>query len=311
MPKKIFLKSSFLIFISCALIGCLGNYPTTTTSNINKKTKEEKVQEAVSNHVTSTFEKIGKYKNYQFGDLVMYKPIEIKELDALIDVKNKLPLQENLSNEMLDSALNAQEVKIAYKKQEIQDKHIYPWFEINHIFTISPLAGDSVNVYQYDFEVYPNYTIKDAHQNMLLRLRKTEYATFDYFFNQLPVYESENYSWANDMNDLFYAQCLAALENEDEYKGELLRTILKMTDYIRMHNDFDEGDFTKNVALDWEKENIENPGKKINFKELTPVIENIENIDVIVGYQLIHELSENQQLIFIFDLNFVLTSVKN
>ena len=175
------MKLAFYLILLLLFTGCLGNYPiaTSTPSNVVNKSKEEKVKEGVSNHVKTSFANLGAYKNIQFGELFMLKPKEILELDEMIEVKNQLPLEQEKYGDKLEEVIEAQEVKIAYKKQEIQDKHIYPWYELNHLFAIIPAEKDSIGVYEYDFEVYPNYTIKEAHQKLSLQLSKAEFKTFE------------------------------------------------------------------------------------------------------------------------------------
>ena len=316
MPLKKIVLNIFAIFYLLMLTGCLGNYPvvTSTTSNVEKKTKEEKVKESISNHLTTSFAEYGEYKNFQFGELFMYKPKEIKELDELISVKNNLPIKQNADLDNLDAELAAQDTKIEAKKLEIKEKKIYPWYEVNHIFAIIPKDGDSTTVYEYDFEVYPNYSIKDVHQKMILKLSPKEFKSFKRFFNQDPVYESEDYYWASNMNNTFYVQCFSAIENEDEYTGELIRTILKMSEYIRSNNEFKEGDFTLKLAKEWVFFHLK-PALNIGeYSELTPVIETYEGKDIITGYEINHTYSEAEKenkITFYFDLNFVLIRIKN
>lgn len=292
----------------------MGNYPVATSGNssVSEKTKEEKVKEGVSNHVKSAFADFGAYKNIEYGELFLLKPKEVLELDEMIEVKNQLPLQREKYGEKLQSVIDSQDIKIAYKKQEIQDKHIYPWYEIDHLFAIMPPEMDTVTVYEYDFEVYPNYTIKEAHQKLAVKLSKEEFKTFETFINKEPIYESQDYNWAYEMNTKFYNQCIAALEEEEEYKGELLKTILKMIDYISIHNEFDEKDFTLKTVKKWEEKNVENPMGEGKYEELKPLISNVDGSEVIFGYQIIHQFNDTSiaPFIFVFDLNFVLISVK-
>lgn len=310
------MRTTLYLILLISLNACLGNYPTSTptSSNVSKISKEEKVKEGVSNHVKIAFASMGSYKNFKFGELFMLKPKEILELDEMIEKKNQMPLQYELYGDSLEQVIEAQDVKIAFKKQEIQDNGIYPWYEINHIFAIQPVTGDSATVYEYDFEVYPNYTIKEAHQNMMLPLSKKEYSTFKIFMNQSPVYESSDYGWANEMNSSFYTTCYAALDNEKEYKGELLKTIIRMTDYIRSNNQFNEKDFTLKVVQEWEKVNLPEIVSVGKYEKLAPFISKVDEVDVITGYQLNHILKEDSVsksgYSFLFDLNFVLTSVK-
>jgi hypothetical protein len=295
-------------------IGCLGNYPvsTSTTSNVTKISKEDKVKEGVSNHVKTSFAKIGAYKNVQFGELFLLKPKEILELDEMIEIKNQLPLQREIYGDNLQNVIDSQDIKIAYKKQEIQDKHIYPWYEINHLFAIVPVEKDSVGVYEYDFEVYPNYTIREAHQKLAVQLSKTQFKTFEKFMNKTPVYESEDYNWAYEMNSKFYTQCLAALEEENDYKDELLKTILNMMNYITVHNEFNEKDFALKVAKKWELLNMNTSLDDGEYSELSPLLSSIDDVEVISGYQIVRKFNDSTKdpYIFIFDLNFVLISVK-
>lgn len=308
------MKLAFYLTLLLFLTSCLGNYPTTssTPSNVSNKSKEVKVKEGVSNHVKNAFASKGAYKNVQFGELFMLKPKEILELDEMIAVKNQLPLQREKYGDSLESVIEAQEVKVAYKKQEIQDNHIYPWYEINHLFAIIPAEKDSVDLYEYDFEVYPNYTIKEAHQKLSLKLSKKEFRDFESFIDQDPVYESNDFNWAYDMNARYFKQCIAALEAENDYKEELLRTILKMSDYIVVNNEFDENGFTLLLVKEWESENLSDVLNEGSYTELSPIISEVDGVEIITGYDILHKLNDADGLTYqyIFDLNFVLISVK-
>lgn len=308
------MKFVFYLVLSILFTACLGNYPVASSapSNVVNKSKEVKVKEGVSNHVKNAFANLGAYKNVKFGELFMLKPKEIQELDEMIAVKNNLPLEREKYRDSLESKIEEQEVKIAYKKQEIQDNRIYPWYEINHLFAIIPADKDTVGVYEYDFEVYPNYTIKEAHQKLAIQFSKAEYMSFESFMNQKPIYESNDYNWSYEMNTKYYRQCFAALDEEEDYKEELLRTILKMSDFIILNNEFKESSFTRQLVKEWEKENLKDALNNGEYGQLTPVISELDGTDVITGYQILHTLKEPSEITykFMFDLNFVLISVK-
>lgn len=300
------------VFVAVLFTSCLGNYPTINTTTPSAKSKEESVKECVTNHIKKSFEGQGTYKNFKFGELYVLKPAEIIELDKLIDFKNQLPLKSAQYGDKLDSVTNAQDVKIAFKKQEIKDKNLFPWYEIDHIFSLVPNSGDSVILYEFNFEVFPNYTVKEVHQKMSVVLTKKEYKTFEYFFRQSPVYESDNYSWDYEMNNAFYAQCFAAIEAEEDNKADLIKTIIAMTDYIVLNNQFDEKDFTKQSVKNWEKDNLDSNYSFGSYDALTPVLVNVDGQEVIAGYEILHHLKKQEEevvLVFSFDLNFVLTTV--
>lgn len=303
----------FLAITFCSCLGYSNAYENTTTES--SVSKEEKVKKAISDHILKVFSEKGAYKNYLFGELYVLKPKEILELDKLIDQKNKLPLKTDELGNKYDSVMAAQEVKIAFKKQEIKDNRIYPWYEISHLFAIIPLKKqDSVSIYELDFEIYPNYTIKDIHQKMMLKLSDDEYIVFKAFMDQDPLYKSNNYSYDFDMNNAFYSKSLAAIEAEEEYKDELIRTILDMMIYIKKNNKFDEDAFTLEKIIRSERKFINPEFKVVDYGNLTPVLSLIENVDVVTGYETIvtcKDEIDNIDIIykFQFDLNFVLTSV--
>jgi hypothetical protein len=285
---------------------------TTKQSSVSK---EDNVKKSISDHIVNVFSEQGAYKNFLFGELFILKPKEILELDNLIDEKNKLPLRTEELGKKYDSTIAAQDVKIAFKKQEIKDNRIYPWYEINHLFAIVPLKKeDSVSIFELDFEIYPNYTIKDIHKKMELKLSNDDYIVFRAFMQQIPLYESLDDDYDYQMNNAFYSKSLAAIESEEDYKGELIKTILDMMVYIRKNNKFDEDAFTLEKVILNESKFINPEYKIIDYGKLTPVLSQIESIDVVTGYEIIVKCKDeknNSDFIysFQFDLNFVLNSV--
>ncbi len=306
----------FIFLLGIVLNSCLGYasaYENSTKES--SPSKEDKVKKAISDHILKVFSEKGAYKNYLYGELFVLKPKEILELDQLIDEKNKLPLRTDELGKKYDSVMQAQEVKIAFKKQEIKDNKIYPWYEISHLFAIVPLKKeDSVSVYELDFEIYPNYTIKDVHQKMLLLLSNDEYLVFKAFMNQDPLYQTNNYSYDYDMNNAFYSQSIAAIESEEDYKGELIRTILDIMIYIKKNNAFDEDAFMLEKVIRSEPKFINPEYKVVDYSKPSPILSQIDNNEVITGYEIKvnckDEINDgNFVYLFQFDLNFVLTSV--
>ncbi len=311
MTRILILIVTLAAFQSCEILqqGTATN-PTPTKAKINKPTK---VKETINNHVYSVFQDKGSLTGYQFGELYFFKPQEIKDLDKLIEEKNNLPNLVGDYNEELDEKLEIQEKKIAKQKKKLKDENIFPWYEQRWIFAVTFL-NDSTQLYEYNFEVYPNYKIKDVKEQMSVHLSKSELSTFEYFINQNPLFESDtDYRWANEMNAKMYDQLFAALEAEKDHKSELLKTILNMVTYIQKKNSFDENNYTKEFVIKWEKENLKNYEDIISLKRtpLQQITTNIDDIDVLTGYQIKHSFvrsgsSDVKVLIFNFDLNFVL-----
>lgn len=312
-------KIIFLILTAFTLQACeilqqgTDTDPTPVKTKVNKPIK---VKETIKNHVKKSFFSKGSVKGYQFGELYFFKPQEIKDLDKMIEIKNNLPHEVGKYNEELDQKIEAQEKKIAQQKKKLKEENIFPWYEQNWIFSVA-YTNDSIQLYEYNFVVYPNYTIKDVKEKMSVHLSKSEIKTFEYFINQNPLFESDtDYRWANEMNANMYDQLFAALESEKEHKSELLKTILSIVTYIEKNNSFDEKAYTMDFVKKWEKNNLENVEDivSLSYEPLTQTATLINETEVLTGYQIQHSFvrsgsSDVKILTFDFDLNFVLLNV--
>jgi len=311
MTRILILFITLAAFQSCEILQQgTATDPTPVKAKVNKPLK---VKETIKKHVSNSFYQKGKPEGYQFGELYFFKPQEIKDLDQMIEEKNNLPHVVGAYNDELEQKLEEQDKKIAKQKKKLKDENIFPWYEQNWIFSVRFL-NDSIQLYEYNFEVYPNYKIKDVKEQMSVHLTETELNTFEYFINQNPLFESDtDYRWANEMNAKIYDQLFSSLEAEKQHKSELLKTILNIVTYIQKNNSFDEKEYTKGFVINWEKKNLENYDDIVNlsYTPLEQTTTNIEGTDVLTGYQIKHSFvrsgsSDVKILTFSFDLNFVL-----
>jgi hypothetical protein len=316
LKKPFFFQILPLIWlISCAALqSCLMNYPVTTTNTPPKPSKEEQVKQNISNYVTSKFVEKGSYESVQFGKLFVFKPKEIEELDQLIEVRNMLPTMEENYGSKLDSVIQHQDRLIENKKNEIKSKNIYPLYEISHLFIIK-ISDTKYEMYEFDFSLYPNYSVKDVKQLLYLELNEKEFKSFQHLTNQEILFVGEP-----EKDIQFYSQFYTAIEAEQHHKPELIKTILRIIEYIKKYDKFDENDFCQIQAKEWvvgrpEYSQVKSEGFVKN--ELTPVIEtDSTGYQKLKGYQLTYLFSskENEgqeitKLDFEFDLNFVIIKV--
>lgn len=298
------------------LTGCVGFYEPTSYdySASQDKERDEKVRDSVKHYLQSKTPIGFNYEPYEFGELLVEKSEEIKKLDQLIEQKNRLPLKADELGSSYDAKLKELDDKIKAQKEYLKSNNIYPVYKINHIYALENITSDSAMINELDLELYPNYSVKDVHLKMQVALNKARYKTFKYFIRQEPVYESDDWSWQNDKNNTFYSAAFEALNNEQDYKGRLLVTILDMTDYIKQHNDFDENDFAKEQVFIWESENLSTAYRTYQIGKLQNDIDTINSQPIMIGYELTHEVFETNpdsihKFVYSFDLNYVITRV--
>lgn len=312
MTRYIIISLTLLLSLS----GCLGFYVTEQYHIESSEAieKEGKVQDTIESYVQGKSPTGYNYKSLEFGDLYVIKDEEIKKLDELIEEKNQLPLKAGQYGAKLDSVEKSLDDKIEKQKQHLKENNIYPWYEVNHLYAFENIVNDSAMIYEFDFEVYPNYEIKDVHKKLGVTLGPKRYKIFKYFLDQKPVYDSDDWAWQESKNSDFYAAAYAALDNEVNYKDKLLLTIIDMTQYIKSNNSFEENDFAKKQVLKWESENIQESLKTLNLSKLKNSIDTLDGEPILSGYLMTHDVfidtPENKKKFkFYFDLNYVIIKV--
>lgn len=314
------MNRSFIIVILTGLFftGCIGFYPPTDPSfefNAKQDIKEQRIQDSIEKYILERTPPGYHYNSLEFGDLYVIKDAEIKKLDKLIEEMNYLPLEaDKYSQEEFQKKEKKLQEDIDTQKQLLKEKKIYPWYEINHLYALENLINDSVLVYEFDFEIYPNYSVKDVHSKMSISMDAKRYKMLKFFLNQSPVYSTGDWMYNEKMNNEFYTAALAALGSETEYKDKLLLTIVDMTQYIYDRNEFDENDFAKKQMLRWEKENVQEQLKTISMSKLKSTIDTLDGQPVLTGYVMTHDvytesIDNKKRFSFSFDLNYVITKV--
>jgi hypothetical protein len=305
--------SSLLIFslavLSLGTTSCLMNYGVYDDVP-DKPSKNQQIHSAISDYTKNRIQERGTYRGFLFGELFVTKVQEIQELDQLIEIRNQLPLMEEHYGKRLDSVITAQDNLIAAKKIEIKDKNLYPLYEISHLFSVA-IGEKEFEVYEFDYSLFPNYTVKDVRQLMVVQLNADQYKQFLHLMEQKPL--TDNYQ----IDVTYYTQFFTALDNEKIYKPELLLNIFKIMQHILQHGSFDQHVFCKKLTEEWMKDNKPYSDYKslgYNPKDLQPVIVKFEDqVDRIIGYKLTHQFQYKQgnetfvsELNFEFDLNFLL-----
>jgi hypothetical protein len=310
---------SISLILSIAITGCINNYPVTNTvvPSVPEINKEEKIRAGIESHLKTSFGESVAYKIHKEGEIYELRPQEIQDLDQMIKVKNQLPLQRNQYGDALDQMIIDQDVKIEAQKELLRTKKIYPWYEQNVLFTAT-YSKDSNVLYDCDFTIYPNYKIKDVDQTLKVTLNSKELSFFQYFVRQGPLFQSQSDpAWANSKNEQLYTQLFAALEAEEEYKPELLKTVLDIVNYVMTFNNFDEKKFANSQVEKWEADNLDYAEtlRTISISTLNQKMTKQDDTDVLNGYEIEHVFikekeSIQRKLVFAFDLNFVIVSVQ-
>jgi len=304
--------------------GCVGFFDATeTNTRPEKKTKQQKAEDAVEAKIIESFGENGVYKGFKFGELFTLKPKEIVELDQLYELRRELPsLKDNYPNN-LDQMIAANDSAIIGKKQELRDKRIFVTYELTHIYKITS-EKNGIQLYECKFLLFPNYKVKDVKIMLTTDMSNKEDELFYYFIMQYPLYDFENTLTTNHKNKETYTQLNKALENETENKARLLKTILSICKHIRIHNDFNETKLSQSLAKEWilKNPNYSEEYKSTTFSDLllvdkTMLDDNNEEIKIPLGYILYHQFESKtkdkivvqRNFQFEFDLNFVIIDV--
>ena len=304
--------------------GCVGFFDATeTNTRPEKKTKQQKAEDAVEAKIIESFGENGVYKGFKFGELFTLKPKEIVELDQLYELRRELPsLKDNYPNN-LDQMIAANDSAIIGKKQELRDKRIFVTYELTHIYKITS-EKNGIQLYECKFLLFPNFIVKDVKIMLTTDMSNKEDELFYYFIMQYPLYDFENTLTTNHKNKETYTQLNKALENETENKARLLKTILSICKHIRIHNDFNETKLSQSLAKEWilKNPNYSEEYKSTTFSDLllvdkTMLDDNNEEIKIPLGYKLYHQFESKtkdkivvqRNFQFEFDLNFVIIDV--
>ncbi len=298
------------------LTGCIGFYVPEGYEEVDTEAviKEARIQDTIKHYVQGKSPMGYNYKSLEFGDVYVIKDEEIKKLDDLLEQKNYLPFKEDELGADYEKTEKNLQAKIDKQKAYLKENNIYPWYEVNHLYAFEHVISDSAIIHEFDFEVYPNYRVKDVHKKMGVSLDAKQYKFFKHFLNQEPVYKGSDWQWEEEMNSEFYAAAFSALENEEYYKDKLLLTIIDMTGYIKEKNNFDENDFAKIQLLKWEKQFLDVTPKTISISQLKSTIDTLEGNPVLTGYTMNHDfytesIDDKRRFEFYFDLNYVILRV--
>lgn len=298
------------------ITGCVGFYDPGDYSYTPSKEaiKEQRIKDSIKVYIQARSPMGYNYKSLEFGEVFVIKDEEIKKLDKLLEEKNYLPFRKDEYGSEYDKKEKDLLEAIDQQKEYLKENNIYPWYEVNHLYAFENVISDSAIVYEFDFEVYPNYDIKDVHKKMDLTLDPKRYKMLKYFLAQNPVYETNDWMYNEEKNSEFYTAAYAALDAPSDYKDKLMLTIIDMTQYIYDKDAFDENDFAKKQMLRWEKENVEEQLKTISISQLNTVIDTLDEQPILTGYTMRHDFyTENiddlRRFEFEFDLNYVITRI--
>ena len=311
-----------IVILTIALFtSCVGFFEVTESNNTpEKKTKQQMAESAVEAKIIESFGETGKYRGFKYGDLFTLKPKQIIEIEQLYELRRKLPSLREKHPNNLDQIIASNDSAIIVKKQEIKDKKIYVTYELTHIYKITS-ENNGVHLYECKFVLFPNYKVKDVKIMLTTDMSNKEDELFYYFIMQYPLYEFENALTTNSKNKETYALLNKALENETENKARLLKTILSICKYIRIHNDFNETKLCESLTKDWilKNRNYSDGYKPITFSDLlaldrTALNNKNEEIKIPIGYKLFHNFESKttdkkvvqRNFQFEFELNFVI-----
>ena len=293
---------SILLFIIILLgfTNCnVMNYQYVPTPPSQEDVNSEIIKDSISSTLKLQLE--DKYSPFNFSTLTTNKPKEFSTLDSIYSKRSYLTQNKKQYKADYDSLLNQINYAISNQKKEINRKKIYHTYQMDHIYIVKTSKGYTLHEDQFLF--LPNFQLKKITPILSTHLTKKEKILFEYFTLNYPLFETDDFNYNHQMDQLVYRKFNNALANEKKRKGDLIHTILYCVEYIRKYNDFNQTDIAKGIASNWiKKQNLTKFTP--TFEKLTKVLDNY-NID---RYTLKanNKHNNNQSITFTFDLNLVI-----
>lgn len=271
--------------------------PQTSVDTINSIRIQDSITAVLNSQLKET------YSAYRFGILVTNKPNEFIVLDSLYANRIALAKNKTKHGDNYPTLLANINQEIDSVKKEINTKKIYHSYEMDHIYTVKTEKG--YTLHEDKFVFMPNFSLKELIPLMSTPLTTKEKVLFDYFSLSYPLFESGDYSYSQDMDDLVYERFNMALSLEKNNKAALMHTILFCVEYIRKNNSFDY----EQIAIGQAEIRLTELFGADFVPVFAPIVE-LKNDDDLVGYSLtaINKIGK-ESVTFIVDLNLVITAV--
>lgn len=262
---------------------------------IGKKSPQTKAENAVINHLKTTF-KDKEYHGYEFGDLYKITPPEITELENIIDSAKLInPDKDRKASVHYDSL-------IKLKTKEIKEKHLFSTYEINHFFTLKEKFKNPV-LYEYNFELFPDGKIKDAREQMEYKLTPDEYNYYYYYYMRKDLYNDSK------QNEALYNYLETLYTNETISKEAAMGTILTVAKVVYEYNVYDTILISRIEVQKWLSKNLKESYTINKYSDVNSIKDTNNNT---LGYNLFVELTikdSTEAYYFEFDYDYILRGI--
>ena len=192
---------------------------------------ENKLKDSIKSYINLHIKKENEvYSSYEFSEVYEHKPQEIKDYEALIKKRSRLPYLENKYHGELDNEILRTDSLISEKKTSIKQNKIHSTYELGHIFKLSNDSSHKVS--EYIFFHYPNGKVKDLTVAYSLSLSSEKLK----FYNTLHYQKSIFYNNLQADYD-FYTKAYNQLEKETN-QAEFINHLLVVVESIKKNGSF-------------------------------------------------------------------------
>lgn len=224
-----------------------------------EKSLQEKCETSVSKHLKKEAGNL-KYTPYGFSKIFIYKPVEILELEKLVESYKSEP------NPATDSIIKA-------KRAFIEEKGIERTVELDHFYTLSDSLGN-ITVLEEKFRLNDTLGVIDATPLIILEIPEEYEDVLVYYFYEYTIFLGYSYDSGKRLSQEFYGYFkshLEELKTISARSGFLWHT-LKLVKKVK-----EAGEFNQQAVLE--------DMTKTHIRENRPDIENYQPLDFSTLYQ--------------------------
>jgi len=285
-------KSLFLLVLLFPLAGCFFyeeyyEYETTTVTT-PELSNQQKSEKSVMDYMTMRFlSSPYKYKTLGFGEWSVAEG-EAREIAVLKSERKQLTLNvKNYSPKVFDSLLAVNDSLITL----MSDSGAF--YQIHHIFALK-VNDFKYKCYEGVFKLNRSFKVTDVVLEMDLVLDEYQYASFNHYLKQDPLFCYET-TYSNDQrSQALYNFYNNRLESGKVEKNEFMLTIIEVISEVRYSCKFEEPKIIKAMAksyikrFPWDYPNYQ-PFQFSEPQELT--VKTVKAADSLIGYSIFHSFN--------------------
>jgi len=243
-----------------------------------KLSLKQKVQNIITKHIKSGINDESYFK-YGFSDLIIHKPKELIDLDALKSVHYTNFEKQKKIDEQIEEL-----------EEKIKTEHLSYMIEMDHIFTLKNKKTGVNNLFETRFLISDSLTVVDVDPLIDLIITKKEERAFVNYFFETPIFSEVEYDQSKLLSDelySFFKKKQEGLVTVSE-KSKFLKHTLAIIDEIYVNGFFDQTIFLKKLTTDYirAKKDVEDYAS-LKFSHLFELNEG-ENL---LGYYFFHKFS--------------------